>query len=162
MNGMRILGYVAFGGVHTIQRVSLHQGPVEVVSAYVSNNPVPVGELASLISKVHSVLTNTAGSVVREASKEPQGPAVPIKKSVTPDYIISLEDGKKFKSLKRHLSASYGLSPDEYRAKWGLPADYPMTAPNYSARRSAMAKTLGLGRKAAPPAPANRKSKNGA
>ncbi|EHH13902.1 transcriptional regulator [Mesorhizobium amorphae CCNWGS0123] len=118
----------------------------DVVSAYVSNNPVPVGDLPALIGQVHAALKGTAGSVSTQ-EPEPLKPAVPIRKSVTPDYIISLEDGKKFKSLKRHLSTHYGLTPDEYRAKWGLPADYPMVAPNYASARSALAKTMGLGRK---------------
>lgn len=117
----------------------------DVVSAYVSNNPVPVGELPALIDHVHAALKATMGGPV--AKPEELKPAVPIRKSVTPDYIISLEDGKKFKSLKRHLATHYGLTPEEYRAKWGLPADYPMVAPNYAAARSALAKTMGLGRK---------------
>ncbi|TPL36004.1 MucR family transcriptional regulator [Mesorhizobium sp. B2-4-6] len=117
----------------------------DVVSAYVSNNPVPVGDLPVLIAQVHAALKGTGGMIEEKA--EVQKPAVPIKKSVTPDYIISLEDGKKFKSLKRHLATHYGLSPEDYRAKWGLPADYPMVAPNYAATRSALAKTIGLGRK---------------
>ncbi|CDX38561.1 Putative MucR family transcriptional regulatory protein y4pD (fragment) [Mesorhizobium sp. SOD10] len=117
----------------------------EVVSAYVSNNPVPVGDLPALIDRVHGAL-KSAGSGAAE-KPEALTPAVPIRKSVTPDYIISLEDGKKFKSLKRHLSVHYGLTPDEYRAKWGLPADYPMVAPNYAAARSSLAKSMGLGRK---------------
>ncbi|MER8748040.1 MucR family transcriptional regulator [Mesorhizobium sp. M1050] len=118
----------------------------DVVSAYVSNNPVPVSDLPALIGQVHAALKGTAGSV---SAEEPEAlrPAVPVKKSVTPDYIICLEDGKKFKSLKRHLSTDFGLTPDEYRAKWSLSADYPMVAPNYAATRSAMAKTMGLGRK---------------
>ncbi|MDX8503097.1 MucR family transcriptional regulator [Mesorhizobium sp. VK4C] len=118
----------------------------EVVSAYVSNNPVPVGDLPALIDRVHGALKSAGGG----AAEKPEAltPAVPIRKSVTPDYIISLEDGKKFKSLKRHLSVHYGLTPDEYRAKWGLPADYPMVAPNYAAARSSLAKSMGLGRKA--------------
>lgn len=118
----------------------------DVVSAYVSNNPVPAGELPALIGQVHAALKGTAGGCAPE-KPEALKPAVPIKKSVTADYIISLEDGKRFKSLKRHLATHYGLSPDEYRAKWGLPADYPMVAPNYAAARSALAKTMGLGRK---------------
>ncbi|RVD68432.1 MucR family transcriptional regulator [Mesorhizobium sp. M4A.F.Ca.ET.029.04.2.1] len=117
----------------------------EVVSAYVSNNPLPVGELPALIGQVHTALKGTMGGPV--AKPEDLKPAVPIRKSVTPDYIISLEDGKKFKSLKRHLATHYGLTPEEYRAKWGLSADYPMVAPNYAAARSALAKTMGLGRK---------------
>ncbi|RUX52640.1 MucR family transcriptional regulator [Mesorhizobium sp. M4A.F.Ca.ET.050.02.1.1] len=117
----------------------------EVVSAYVSNNPLPVGELPALIGQVHTALKGTMGGLV--AKPEDLKPAVPIRKSVTPDYIISLEDGKKFKSLKRHLATHYGLTPEEYRAKWRLSADYPMVAPNYAAARSALAKTMGLGRK---------------
>lgn len=130
----------------------------DVVSAYVSNNPVPVADLPSLIGQVHTTLKGLEGGTTEE-QPEPITPAVPIKKSVTPDYIVCLEDGKKFKSLKRHLSTRYGLSPDEYRAKWKLPADYPMVAPNYAAARSALAKTMGLGRKreeAPEPAPAKR------
>nr|WP_246696502.1 MucR family transcriptional regulator [Mesorhizobium sp. SARCC-RB16n] len=137
---------------------------VDVVSAYVSNNPVPVGELPALIGQVHAALKGTARAVVSERP-EVLKPAVPIRKSVTPDYIISLEDGKKFKSLKRHLSTQYGLSPDEYRAKWGLPADYPMVAPIYTATRSALAKTMGLGRKPKEPekpTPAKRPRKKAA
>lgn len=118
----------------------------DVVSAYVSNNPIPVGDLPALIGQVHAALRATAGGI---SAQEPVAltPAVPIRKSVTPDYIISLEDGKKFKSLKRHLSTHYGLTPGEYRAKWGLPVDYPMVAPNYAAKRSSLAKSMGLGRK---------------
>jgi predicted transcriptional regulator len=122
----------------------------EIVSAYVSNNPVPVAELPGLIANVHAALEG----VGRPTDAQPPvslKPAVPIKKSVTPDFIISLEDGKKFKSLKRHLSTHYGMTPDDYRAKWGLPADYPMVAPNYAASRSALAKSMGLGRKRAEP-----------
>lgn len=118
----------------------------DVVSAYVSNNPVPVVDLPALIGQVHAALKGTAGGV-SAADPEALKPAVPIKRSVMADYIICLEDGKKFKSLKRHLSTHYGLMPDEYRAKWGLPRDYPMVAPNYAAARSALAKTMGLGRK---------------
>ncbi|RVD39153.1 MucR family transcriptional regulator [Mesorhizobium sp. M4A.F.Ca.ET.020.02.1.1] len=118
----------------------------DVVSAYVSNNPVPVGDLPALIGQVHAALKGTAGGV-SAAEPEALKPAVPIRKSVSADYIICLEDGKKFKSLKRHLSTHYGLTPDEYRAKWGLAADYPMVTPNYAAARSALAKTMGLGRK---------------
>lgn len=136
----------------------------DVVSAYVSNNAVPVAELPSLIGKVYEALKSKANGVVEE-KVEPLKPAVPIKKSVTSDYIISLEDAKKFKSLKRHLATHYGLTPDEYRAKWGLPADYPMVAPNYAAARSALAKASGLGRKRTEPekpAPAKRSRKKAA
>lgn len=118
----------------------------DVVSAYVSNNPVPAGELPSLIGQVHAGLASRMYGT-EDVKSEAQKPAVPVRKSVTPDYIVSLEDGKKFKSLRRHLATHCGLTPEEYRAKWGLPADYPMVAPNYAAARSALAKTMGLGRK---------------
>lgn len=123
----------------------------DVISAYVSNNPVPVSELPALIAQVHQSLSALTGEVSAPV-EETQKPAVNPKRSVHDDYIICLEDGKKFKSLKRHLSTHYGLTPDEYRAKWGLPADYPMVAPNYAASRSALAKTMGLGRKRQEPA----------
>ena len=115
-----------------------------IVSAYVSNNSVPVGDLPALIAEVHRALaaTHMGGT---ESEPEPLKPAVNPRKSVFPDYIICLEDGKKFKSLKRHLRTHYDLSPEEYREKWGLPADYPMVAPNYAAARSALAKKMGLG-----------------
>ncbi|RWL74859.1 MAG: MucR family transcriptional regulator [Mesorhizobium sp.] len=118
----------------------------DVVSAYVSNNPVPAAELAALIGQIHASLRALTSGAPVEAP-EPQKPAVPVKKSVAPDYIVCLEDGKQFKSLKRHLMSQYGLTPDEYRAKWNLPADYPMVAPAYAATRSALAKKMGLGRK---------------
>jgi len=117
----------------------------DIVSAYVSNNPVPASELPALLNSVHASLTRIAGGQATEKQAERLEPAVPIKKSVTPDYIICLEDGKKFKSLKRHLRTVFNLSPEEYRAKWGLPADYPMVAPNYAKARSELAKTMGLG-----------------
>jgi predicted transcriptional regulator len=123
----------------------------DLVSAYVSNNPVPVAELPALIGQVHTSLRALTSGALPEA-QEPRKPAVPIKKSVTPDYIVCLDDGKKFKSLKRHLMTHYGVSPAEYRAKWKLPADYPMVAPNYAAARSALAKKMGLGRKSQKPA----------
>ena len=116
----------------------------DIVSAYVSNNSVGATELPQLIQQVHEALTQASSGVQPEPAA-PLTPAVPIKKSVTPDYIISLEDGRKYKSLKRHLNTR-GMSPDEYRTKWGLAKDYPMVAANYSAQRSSLAKTLGLGR----------------
>lgn len=116
----------------------------EIVSAYVSNNTVASSDLAGLINEVYNALQRTSGSTV-EPEPEPLRPAVPVKKSVTPDYIICLEDGKKFKSLKRHLRTQYNMSPEDYREKWGLPADYPMVAPNYAAARSQLAKQMGLG-----------------
>jgi predicted transcriptional regulator len=116
----------------------------DVVAAYISNNTVAMAELPSLIAQVHKALVATVtGSV--EKPVEALTPAVSIKKSIHPDYIVCLEDGKKFKSLKRHLRTKYDLSPEDYRAKWGLPADYPMVAPNYAAARSELAKSMGLG-----------------
>ena len=118
----------------------------DIVSAYVSNNPVSTLDLPGLIGDVHAAVakaygSNNVGGMARSK------PAVPIKKSVTDDYIICLEDGKKFQSLKRHLSSHYSMSPEEYREKWGLPVDYPMVAPNYAKRRSKLAREMGLGRK---------------
>lgn len=118
----------------------------EIVSAYVSNNSVPAADLPSLINEVYSALVRVGGGGgVAPAPAEAPKPAVAVKKSVTNDYIVCLEDGKKFKSLKRHLRTQYGLSPEEYRDKWGLPADYPMVAPNYAKARSNLAKQMGLG-----------------
>ncbi|MCW5695233.1 MAG: MucR family transcriptional regulator [Bauldia sp.] len=116
----------------------------DIVSAYVSNHNVAAQDLAGLIADVHQALARTHNGL-NEPEPEPLKPAVNPKKSVFPDYIICLEDGKKFKSLKRHLRTHYDLSPEEYREKWGLPADYPMVAPNYAAARSALAKQMGLG-----------------
>ncbi len=126
------------------ESVDLHAMTTTIVAAHVANNVVPVGELSKLIQQVFEALsTVSSGS---QAPEKPQ-PATTVKKSVTPDYIVCLEDGKKLKMLKRHLKTSYGLSPDEYRERWGLPADYPMVAPNYAAQRSALAKKIGLGTK---------------
>ena len=116
----------------------------DIVSAYVSNNTVASTDLSGLISEVYTALQKTSGAI-SEPEPEPLKPAVSIKKSVTPDYIICLEDGKKFKSLKRHLRTHYNLTPEEYREKWGLATDYPMVAPNYAAARSDLAKKMGLG-----------------
>ena len=129
----------------------------DVVSAYVGNNSVPVADLPSLIQSVHAALSNTASGKIEEPVVELK-PAVSIKKSLTPDYIVCLEDGKQFKSLKRHLATKYDMTPEDYRAKWGLPADYPMVAPNYAAARSELAKKMGLGqqRSAAKAAPVKR------
>jgi predicted transcriptional regulator len=118
----------------------------------VGNNAVPTSELPALIASVQAALVKLQSGAVEETAKV-LTPAISIKKSITPDYIICLEDGKKFKSLKRHLRTQYDLSPDDYRAKWGLPPDYPMVAPNYAQARSDLAKSMGLGqqrRKAAP------------
>ncbi|HUO91648.1 MAG TPA: MucR family transcriptional regulator [Rhizomicrobium sp.] len=119
----------------------------EIVAAYVSNNPIPVSEIPAMIKSVHATLGGLAGGVASETPTALK-PAVAVKKSVTPEYIICLEDGKKLKMLKRYLRSRYDLTPDEYRAKWGLPADYPMVAPNYAAQRSEFAKKIGLGRTA--------------
>jgi len=119
----------------------------EIVASYVSNNPVPVSELPAMIRSVHATLGGLSGSLAIDAVTS-QKPAVTIKKSITPEYLICLEDGKKLKMLKRYLRSRYGLSPDQYRTKWGLPADYPMVASNYAAQRSEFAKKIGLGRTA--------------
>ncbi|RUV99366.1 MULTISPECIES: MucR family transcriptional regulator [unclassified Mesorhizobium] len=116
-----------------------------IVSAYVGNNPVPATQLPDLIASVHGAVRKLDAPTIVSAAA-PKEPAVNPKKSVHPDFIICLEDGLKFKSLKRHLMTDHGLTPDAYRAKWGLPADYPMVAPNYSAARSQLAKASGLGR----------------
>lgn len=117
----------------------------DIVAAHVGNNTVAVSDIPQLINDVHRALANL-GSAPAPAER-PQ-PAVPVKKSVTPDYIICLEDGKKLKMLKRHLKTAYNMSPEEYRERWGLPADYPMVAPNYAKHRSSLAKKIGLGTKA--------------
>ncbi|KQO49190.1 MucR family transcriptional regulator [Methylobacterium sp. SD274] len=116
----------------------------DIVSAFVSNNSVPVSDIAALIASIHATLSNLTAAASPEKF-EPLTPAVSIKRSITPDFIICLEDGKKFKSLKRHLRTRYSMTPDEYRAKWSLPSDYPMVAPNYAAARSELAKNMGLG-----------------
>lgn len=117
-----------------------------VVAAYVGNNAVQASELPALIASVHAAIASViSGNAEPAVEAEPIRPAVPVKKSVSSDFIICLEDGKKFKSLKRHLQTHYGLTPDEYRAKWGLPADYPMVAPAYAEARSNLAKQMGLG-----------------
>ena len=115
-----------------------------IVAAYVRNNSVRVADLPALINDVFMALANV-GTRVAEVIVEPAKPAIPIKKSVQPDYIVCLEDGKRFKSLKRHLRTMYDISPEQYREKWGLPSDYPMVAPNYAAARSRLAKEMGLG-----------------
>ena len=116
----------------------------DIVAAYVGANSVAAGDLPSLIQSVHRALSGVAsGADVAEAA--PKEPAVPIKRSITPDYLICLEDGRKFKSLKRHLRTKYNMSPEDYRAKWGLAKDYPMVAPNYAKARSELAKQMGLG-----------------
>ena len=117
-----------------------------IVAAYVSHHQLPVSELPRLIQSVRDSLQRLTAPAEEAPAKEELRPAVAIKKSVTPDYIVCLEDGKKLKMLKRHLMSSYGITPDEYRAKWGLPSDYPMVAPNYAKARSDLALQLGLGK----------------
>ena len=128
----------------------------EIVSAFVTHTSVPISGIPALIADVHSALSKL--STVEAESVKPLVPAVPIKKSITPDYLISLEDGRRYKSLKRHLRTSYGMTPDQYRAKWGLPADYPMVAPNYAKTRSELAKSLGLGQRRKPAGRQRRKA----
>jgi predicted transcriptional regulator len=138
-----VLSIILDRGVIMIERdieTSSLESVSKIVSAYVSNNSLSSGDLPQLIWTVHEALESP------EKASSPPEPAVPIKKSVKPDYVICLEDGKKLKMLKRHLRTSYDMSPNEYRQKWGLPSDYPMVAPNHSARRSELAKKIGLGR----------------
>ena len=116
----------------------------DIVSAYVGNNSVSANDLPSLIQSVHRALSGVSGGV-ETVEVAPKEPAVPVKRSITPDYLVCLEDGRKFKSLKRHLRTKYNMSPEDYRAKWGLPKDYPMVAPNYAKARSDLAKQMGLG-----------------
>lgn len=116
----------------------------DIVSAYLSANTIAASEVPALIASIHASLTQAAGGTV-EVVAEPQAPAVSVRRSITPDYLICLEDGLKFKSLKRHLRTKYDMSPEDYRAKWGLPNDYPMVAPNYAKARSELAKAIGLG-----------------
>jgi predicted transcriptional regulator len=122
----------------------------DIASAYVGNNSVTPNDLPNLIKSIFGALISATTSL--EKLVEPQTPAVSIKKSITDDYVICLEDGRRFKSLKRHLRTKYNLSPEDYRAKWGLPKDYPMVAPSYAAARSSLAKQMGLGGRPAPKA----------
>ena len=121
----------------------------QIVTAFLSHNAVAIADLPGVIQSVHRALSDVASPAPAPVA-EKLVPAVPIKKSVTPDYIICLEDGKQLKMLKRHLATSYNMTPDDYRVRWGLPPDYPMVAPNYAAQRSSLAKSIGLGRKPAP------------
>lgn len=123
----------------------------DIVSSYVANNSIVAGELPALIQSVHRALTQVTGGEEAEPPA-PKEPAVSIRKSITPDFLICLEDGRKFKSLKRHLRTKYNMSPEEYRAKWNLPKDYPMVAPNYAKARSDLAKQMGLGQGGRKPA----------
>ena len=126
-------------------KASCLQLTANIVSAYVSNSTVSITELPALISQVHSALMRVSSGAAGAAPAGPIIPTVPIKRSITPEYLVCLEDGKKFKSLKRHLRSQYQMTPDQYRAKWNLPADYPMVAPDYAAVRSQLAKQMGLG-----------------
>lgn len=128
-------------------RAEVLRHTADIVAAVVGRNPVSPTDVPNLIQSVHEALSGVA----EEKKEEPrQEPAVPIRRSVTPDYLICLEDGKRLKMLKRHLMTAYGMTPDEYRQKWGLPPDYPMVAPNYAKQRSELAKKIGLGRKPEP------------
>nr|WP_315054005.1 MucR family transcriptional regulator [uncultured Brevundimonas sp.] len=133
------------------EKPELLEMTADIVSAYVGNNTVSAETLPSLIANIHAALSQvTTGAV--EPEPEPKEPAVPIRKSIAPDYLICLEDGRKFKSLKRHLRTKYDMSPEEYRTKWGLAKDYPMVAPNYAKARSDLAKQMGLGQGGRKPA----------
>jgi predicted transcriptional regulator len=132
---------------HALRSDDILKLATEIVAAYVSNNPIPVSEVPAMIKSVHSTLGGLGNGLIGE-SLSSQKPAIPIKRSVNPDFIVCLEDGKKLKMLKRYLRSNYSMTPEEYRAKWGLPADYPMVAPNYAAQRSEFAKKIGLGRTA--------------
>ena len=130
----------------------------DIVAAHVGHNRVTVSELAELIAKVHGALNGLGQETVSSAATE-QKPAVSIRSSVKPDYIVCLEDGKKLTMLKRYLQTNYGMTPQQYRAKWKLPADYPMVAPNYAEKRRTLAKAIGLGRKSGPAAPASKRGR---
>lgn len=130
----------------TISQSDVLRMAVEIVSAYVSNNSVASTQVPDVINTVFGSLSALNGQTTRAGGEAPK-PAISVRRSVTPEYIVCLEDGKQLKMLKRHLRAAYGLTPDEYRVKWGLPADYPMVAPNYAKQRSTFAKKIGLGRK---------------
>jgi predicted transcriptional regulator len=132
-------------------KAELIEMTTDIVSAYVGNNSVSATELPGLIQSVHRALT-TVSTGQDTTQPAPKDPAVPVKKSITPDYLICLEDGRKFKSLKRHLRTKYNMSPEDYRAKWGLAKDYPMVAPNYAKARSDLAKQMGLGQGGRKPA----------
>ncbi len=139
-------------------KTELLEMTADIVSAYVGNNSVAANDLPALIANIHAALSTVSTGVV-EVEPEPKEPAVPVRKSISPDFLICLEDGRKFKSLKRHLRTKYDMSPEEYRAKWNLPKDYPMVAPNYAKARSDLAKQMGLGQGGRKPARATRGKK---
>lgn len=128
-----------------MSRDELLRMTTQVVAAYVGNNPVPEAQISDVIQSVYGSLEGLGGG--DNGTQTKQKPAVPIKRSITPDHIVCLEDGKKLKMLKRYLRTAYNMTPEEYRTKWGLPADYPMVAPNYAKQRSAFAKQIGLGKR---------------
>jgi predicted transcriptional regulator len=128
----------------TSSKQSLIELTAQIVAAYIGNNSMPSGEIANVIGQVHAALQRVAGAPAATAAEAPK-PAVSVKRSIAPDYIVCLEDGKKFKSLRRHLRTQYDMTPEQYREKWGLPPDYPMVAPNYAPARSQLAKQMGLG-----------------
>ena len=132
------------------QKTGLAELTSEIVAAFVANNSIRAADLPELIRSIYSTL-GSLGKIAEPVKAEPPKPAVPVKKSITDEYLISLFDGRKFKSLKRHLMAEHNMNPDEYRTMFGLPKDYPMVAPAYAKQRSSLAKSLGLGRKAAAP-----------
>ena len=150
---MQIESMTAADGTNTAARTPMIELTTKIVAAFLSHNVVAVADLPAVIRAVHGALSGATAAVLEPVAGKPV-PAVSLKKSVTPDYIVCLEDGKKLKMLKRHLASTYGLTPDAYRAKWGLPPDYPMTAATYAAERSSFAKAAGFGRKAAPVADA--------
>ena len=136
---------MALGSTRQMEdKTQLVELTADIAAAYLSANTVPAAELPGLIQTIHNALSGVTSGAPAPAA-EPAKPAVPVKKSITPDYLISLEDGKKYKSLKRHLRTKYSMTPEDYRTKWGLPKDYPMVAPNYAKARSEMARSMGLG-----------------
>ena len=147
---------------HTSASADLLALTAQIVSAHVASNVVPTDALPDLIIRVHGALSGAGQEPAAEPAPPQQQPAVPVKRSIQPDYLVCLEDGAKVTMLKRYLRRRFGLEPDEYRAKWGLPPDYPMVAPNYAARRSTLAKELGLGRKRREPVPAETGDKSAA
>jgi predicted transcriptional regulator len=130
-------------------RPTLIELATQIVAAYVGRNTVEQADLPKLITEVHKALEQVAGDGARKDDSNEPRPAVSVRKSITPDYLVCLEDGKKFKSLKRHLRTHFNLTPEQYREKWNLPADYPMVAPNYANSRSKLAKNMGLGQRKA-------------
>jgi len=134
---------------HMENKPSLIELASQIVAAYVGRNAVEQADLPKLITEVHKALEQVAGTPARKDDGNEPKPAVSVKKSVTPDFLVCLEDGKKFKSLKRHLRTHFNLTPEQYREKWNLPADYPMVAPNYANSRSNLAKNMGLGQRRA-------------